>query len=218
MPTWLDLKTAVTGQLGGVDGGVYVAKRETAINRARRRYYSKRRWSFLKVDDATLTFTAQVASLPADYNRKFDPIDIYFYSGNIKYCFDKVEWGSINSYLSDQYVYAINRKTNQIKINQPTATVPTTTMEYTYLPADKTSTTGSQDSDIEPAPDSTAIELLSIGYWWLAKERDEDAYKSFERQYQVHLQDDITNDLASTPAHFYRPKAPYLLKGYRSQY
>lgn len=216
MATWLDLKTAVTGQLGGVDGGVYVAKREVAINRARRRYYSKRRWSFLKVDDATLTFTAQVAPLPSDYNRKFDPIDIYFYSGNIKYCFEKVEWGSIPSYQTDQYVFAINRKTNQIKINQ--TNVATATMEYTYLPADKTATDGSQDTDIEPAPDMSAIELLAIGYWWLAKERDEDNYKLFEGQYEQKMQEDIVADLASTSAHFFRPKAPYLIKGYRSQY
>lgn len=218
MSTWLDLKTAVTGQLGGVDGGVYVAKRETAINRARRRYYSKRRWSFLKVDDATLTFTAQVASLPTDFNRSFDPIDIYFYSGSIKYPFEKVEWGSINSYLSDQYVYAINKKTNQIKINQSSATVSTATMEYTYLPADKTATDASQDTDVEAAPDTTAIELLAIGYWWLAKERDEEAYKSFEGQYEQKTQEDIVRDLAATPAHFFRPKRPYIVKGYRSQY
>lgn len=199
-----------------MDGGVYVAKRETAINRARRRYHSERQWSFLTVDDSPLAFAAGVASLPADYNDKFDPLDVYFYSGNTKYCFEKVAWSAVPSYQSDRYVFATNKKASQIKTNHPE--IAAATLSYTYLPPDKTSTTGSQDSDAEPAPDLTAIEFLSIGYWWLAKERDETKFASFQASYAQQLALDVADDRRTVPARFFRPRRPYLQKGYQSAY
>lgn len=214
MPTFLDVKTAVTGQLGGLDAATYVAKRETCINRARRRYYSENSWFYLGTNDYSLTFTAGIASLPSDMNQKFDPSDIYFYSGNIKYAFNKVDWGSIPSYLTDQYVFAVDKSTKRIKTNHPEIT--SLTMSYTTLPADYTATDGSQDTTVEPAPDTTAIELLSIGYWWLTKERDEDKYNMFLAQYKEKLKDDETEDQATTPVRFFRPVRPYVIRGYIS--
>lgn len=216
MNTYLDLKTSVTGQLGGLDGGTYVAKRETCINRARRRYYGEHRWYYLNIDDYTVTFTGGIGSLPANFNLKYDPIDLYFYAGNIKYVFTKVAWGSIPSYLTDQYVYAVNKHTSEIKTNHPE--IISLTMEYTYIPADYTATDGSQDVLIEPAPDITAIELLSIGYWWLSKERDFTKFESFEQDYTTQLQKDLALDDDTDPVRFFRPVRPYIIRGYISKF
>ena len=215
MSTFLDLKTGVTGQLGGLDGGTYVAKRETAINRARRRYYGEHRWEYLNVDDALLTFTVGVASLPADFNLKYDPLDIYYYSGNIKYPFTKVSWGNVPSFLQDQFCYAVNKKTKQVKTNHPE--IATLTLEYTYTPADYTSTSGGDDATIEPAPDITAIELLAIGYWWLAKERDIQKFKMYEQQYHDQVKRDLALEASTEPVRFFRPVRPYIIRGYISK-
>lgn len=215
MSTFLDLKTAVTGQLGGLDAGTYVAKRETAINRARRRYYSENSWYYLGVNDYTLNFTAGIASLPSDMNQKFDPSDIYFYSGNIKYAFNKVDWGSISSYLTDQYVFAVDKSSKRIKTNHPE--IATLTMQYTTLPADYTATDGSQDSNVEPAPDITAIEYLSVAYWWLSKERDSEEYDRHMAMYREQLKIDLEADQATTPVRFFRPVRPYIIRGYISK-
>lgn len=120
------------------------------------------------------------------------------------------------SYLADQYVFAINRKSKQIKINQPSVT--TLTMEYTYLPADYTATDGSQDSLVEAAPDITAIELLAVGYWWLAKERDMEKFAQFEAAYKEKVKLDLAEDSATTPVRFFRPVRPYVIRGYVSKF
>lgn len=216
MSTFLDLKTDVTGQLGGLDAATYVAKRETCINRARRRYYSDNSWYYLGVNDYPLSFSASIASLPSDMNQKFDPSDVYFYSGNIKYAFNKADWGSIPSYLTDQYVFAVDKGTKRIKTNHPE--ILSLTMQYTALPADYVATDGSQDTDVEPAPDISAIVLLSIGYWWLAKERDRDKYESFLQQYKDQLALDLAEDEATTPVRFFRPVRPYIIRGYVSKF
>lgn len=215
MSTFLDLKTDVTGQLGGVDGGTYVAKRESCINRARRRYYSENQWQYLGVPDYALTLVAGIGTIPTNFNVKFVPDDIYFYSGNIKYGFSLVDWGNVPSYLTDQYVYAIDQTGRRIKTNHPEIT--SLTMSYTYLPSDYTATDGSQDTSIEAAPDITAIELLSIGYWWLSKERDTEKYQMYEQQYQAQVKRDLLEDQASTPVQFFRPVRPYIIRGYISK-
>jgi len=215
LSTFLDLKTDVTSQLGGLDAATYVSKRETCINRARRRYYSETSWYYLGVNDYSLAFTAGIATLPTDMNQKFDPSDIYFYSGNIKYAFNKVDWGSIQSYLTDQYVYAVDKSSRRIKTNHPEIT--TLTMQYTTLPADYTATDGSQDTTVEPAPDITAIALLAIGYWWLSKERDKQKYNEFETEYLAKVKQDMTEDEATVPVRFFRPVRPYIIRGYISK-
>lgn len=215
MATFLDIKTDVTEQLGSLDANTYVAKRETCINRARRRYYSENAWYYLGVNDYSLAFTAGVAPLPTNFNKKFDPEDVYYYSGNIKYAFNKVDWGSIPSYLQDQYVYAIDKTAGSIKTNHPE--IAALTMSYTMLPSDYTATDGSQDTSVEAAPDITAIVFLAIAYWWLSKERNDDLYKLFLAQYKDKLKDDMTQDEATTPVRFFRPLRPYIIRGYVSK-
>ena len=153
--------------------------------------------------------------MPADFSLKFDPSDVYFYSGNIKYAFNKVDWGSIPSYLTDQYVYAVDKSSKRIKTNHPEIT--SLTMQYTTLPADYTAIDGSQDTTVEPAPDITAIEFLAIGYWWLSKERDFNKFQYYENLYKEKLKDDLTEDEATTPVRFFRPVRPYIIRGYISK-
>lgn len=90
-------------------------------------------------------------------------------------------------------------------------------MEYTYLPADYTATDGSQDTTVEPSPDITAIELLAIGYWWLAKERDFTKFNVFEQQYQAQVKRDLDLDADTDPVRFFRPVRPYIIRGYISK-
>lgn len=216
MPTFLDLKTAVTGQLGGLDANTYVAKRETCINRARRRYYGANPWQYLQNVPAAVTMVAGVGTLPSDYHKKYDPTSVYFYSGNIKYDFTKVDWSNVPSYLGDRYVYAVGKYAlGQVYTNHPEIT--TLQVEYNALPTDYTATDASQDTTVEPCPDTTAIEFLAIGYWWLSKERDIEKFVEFEKMYKEQLQLDIAADLATVPVRFFRPARPYLVKGYRSQ-
>ena len=216
MSTFLDLKTAVTGQLGGLDASTYVAKRDNCINRARRRYYSEASWQYLGANDYILNFTNGIALLPIDFNVKFSPQDLYFYAGNIKYVFNRTEWGSIPSYLTDQYVYSIDKGTaRQIKTNHPE--IATLSLSYNVLPSDYTATDSSQDSLTEAAPDITAIELLAVGYWWLSKERDFEKFQYFENLYKEKLKADLKEDESTNPVKYFRPIRPYVIRGYISR-
>lgn len=203
MSTFLDVKTAVTGQLGGVDAATYVAKRETAINRARRRYYSSHPWEFLLKPGVTQAFVAGIGTIPTDMNVKLVPRGLYYYSGYLKYEFDKVAWSDVPSYATDSYVYAVDAQGRRFKTNHPE--IASLTLDYYYLPADYASTTGGDDSTVEPAPDTSAIEFLSIGYWWLAKERDEDKFKIFEQRFLSQLREDTKAEAATEPVRFFRP-------------
>lgn len=176
--TFLDIKNFVANHTGKDNGATANTKRDRLINAARRQFYGERAWSFLK-DDATLTFTSQEASLPADYNEKFDPIDVYKYSSNLKYKFDKVEWSEVDNYATDRYVYAVDRANGKIRIN---TTDTTLTLLYTKLPADKAVDT-TDDSDSEDAPDITPIGLLATAMWWLSSERSTAKYQLFYDQY-----------------------------------
>jgi hypothetical protein len=213
MSTYLDVKEAVAENLGKTDGATPDTKREGAINRARRKYYSEGRWGFL-TRTATLTFTAQVASLPTDFNGKFSPVCVYKYSGNVKYEFLKVPYADIGSYLTDQYAYAVDEYNGTIKINQSDATL---TIDYVYLPADKTATDGSQDADIEPAPDITAITLLATAYFYLSSRQSKGSYEQFKQAYDLQLQEDQRSDAQGSPIRFFRSSALLINRGYQSR-
>jgi len=205
MSVLLDIKNEVAGQLGADNGSVSVPKRDRAINRARRKYYSEKRWSYLK-KTASITITAQLGSVPSDFNKKFDPIAVYTYSGNMKYEYKKVDWDDLLEYGTLDYCYAINKVNGQIKISQTTVTP--VSMDYTYLPADAAISTA-DDNTTEPAPDITAIVLLSIGIWWLSSERATGKYQLFYDQYKDQLTQDIRIDGASQALRrFNRPCYP----------
>ena len=211
MPTYLNLKEAVAENLGKTDGSTYNTKREGAINRARRKYYSERQWSFTTKVGATLTFTAQVASLPSDFNDKFNPISIYTYVGNQKYNYRLVEWSDLTAYGSLDYVYALDPFNGTVKISQSTSTL---SLDYTYLPLDKTATDGSQDADVEPAPDITAISLLATAYYFMSSRQSKGTYQQFLDGYKEQKRDDEMSDSSSTPVRFFN-KPRMLNTGYR---
>lgn len=210
MATWLDLKTYVAGQLGADDGSTPTSVRDKRINEARREFYSHRRWSFLRKSD-TLTFSSKVASLPSDYHTKFDPVDVYKYDGTTKYQFTKVGWGDVGWFADNEYVYAIDKPSGEIKINTTDATL---TIDYAYLPADKDTATTGDDSDVEPAPDITPIGLLAVAKWWLASERGTGKYQLFKDEYREALAQAVLSDAGTTPVRRLYPRTRELNTGY----
>lgn len=184
MATLLDIKNDVAGQLGATDGAVSVPKRDRAINRARRKFYSERKWSFCFRSATSQTVTSQLVDLPTNFNKKFDPDCVYYYSGGVKYEFEKVEWSDIDQYDTGSYVYAINKQTEKIKINQ--TTVSTIDIDYYQLPTDAAIST-TDDSTEELAPDIEPITTLSIAYWWLTAQRSTANFDRFMDIYRESL-------------------------------
>jgi hypothetical protein len=210
--TWLQVKEAVANNLGKIDGATFNQKREDSINRARRKYYSEKQWSFLRKVGTTLTFTAQVAPLPSDFNLKFNPFAVYEYDGDVKYEYVKVEWADIDSYSTAEYVYAIDPVNFDIKISQTSATC---LIDYTYLPVDYTSTTGTQDTSVEPAPHTTAIELLGTAYYFMASRQSAGKYEQFLDGYRNQLQEDKQADGMAMPPRYFRRTPTIAKTGYR---
>lgn len=167
MATLGTIKTDVATQLGATDGASSVPKRDRCINRARRKFYSERRWSFC-FRSATVTITSQLGDFPTLYNEKFDPECVYYFSGETKYEFEKVPWADVDLYDDGSYVYGINKQSGQIKINH--TDVASLTMDYYQLPADAAISTA-DDAVVELASDIEPITTLSIAYWWLSTER-----------------------------------------------
>lgn len=212
MSTWLDLKEAVAENLGKTDGATYNTKREGAILRARRKYYSERQWDFLKKVGVVLTFTTQVAPLPTDFNGNFNPVRVYKYVGNLKYDYRRVEWDDLTSYGSLDYVYAVDNVNNLVKISQND---PTLLIDYTYLPVDITATDGTSDSTVEPAPDITAISLLGTAYFFMSSRQSKASYQVFLDGYKEQLQLDEKKDAGNQTPRFFRPLTTTINTGYR---
>lgn len=214
MSTYLNVKEGVAANLGKTDATIYNAKREGSINRARRKYYQEKEWGFCKKVGQTLTFTNQLASFPSDYSRKFKKFTLYKYVGNVPYEYDRVEWDELSAYNSLAWVYAIDPANKQVKISTTDATL---LCDYTAQPTDKTATDGSQDADIELAPDTTAIELLGTAYYFLSARQSKGGYKAFKEEYdQQLLLDKAADHMLDTPV-FFRDQTPVLNTGYRGR-
>lgn len=195
MPTLGNIKVAVATQLGATDGASSVPKRDQSINRARRQFYNERRWSFCFAS-ASVSLTAREGDLPSQYNEKFDPEAVYYYTDNVKFEFVKVPWSEIDGYPDDSYVYAMNKGTGKVKINR--SDVSTVTMDYYQIPADAAISTA-DDATAELAPDVEPIISLSIAYWWLASERNTANFDRFMDQYKEQLAKAVQADTATQP-------------------
>lgn len=213
MATYLDIKEAVAENLGKTDGATPNTKREGAIKRARRKYYGARQWTFCRKVGTAISFTAGVANLPADYNNRFKPLSLYRYDGDIKYTYTPVEWADVDSYDDATYVYAVDLQNGDIKVSSTYASL---LIDYTFLPADKTAVDGSQDADVEPAPDTTAIELLATAYFFMSSRQSKGSYQQFLDGYKDQLRQDEQADAKSTPVRLYRNHMHILNKGYHS--
>ena len=181
MATLLDIKNFVSNQLGNDDGSVDDTIRDRFINQARRKFYSETRWFFLQ-KTVTPSWTNGVANLPSDYNYKYDPLDVYTTDGGLKIGYRKVELSELEAY-PQVYCYAIDEENQQIKTNQPTGTPA---LVYLYLPDDY-ALNNTQNNDVEPVQDITAIAWLSIAYFWLASERSTARYQLFMDMYKEEL-------------------------------
>jgi hypothetical protein len=213
MPTYLDLKDEVANNLGKTDGSTYNVKRESAINRARRRYYSAKRWTFLSKKATSVVIASQLGDLPTDYNTKFAPGCVYTYSGNIKTEYRQVEWDQLAAYGQLDYVYAVDLVNRDIKISQ--TNVAAVLLDYQYLPVSKTATDGSQDADVEPAPDVTAIALLATAYFYLSARQGKAAYKAFSEDYKLQLGIDVADDNQAAPVRFFHEGLRPINTGYQ---
>ena len=185
----IDIKNFVADTIGTGDGSTSVPKRDRLINRARARFYSERKWSYL-FKTATLTFTAYVADLPSDYNNKWSPQAVYSYSSNQKTLYKPVDWDDLDLYGTSDYVYAIDKANGHIKISSTSATL---SIDYYYLPADKAVDT-SDDTDPEPAPDITPIGFLALSMWYLSSRQKSGSYQLFRDEYSSELNRAIVND------------------------
>lgn len=213
MSTLGDIKYDVSSQLGAIDGNISVPKRDRAINRARRKFYGERKWSFCNIPDASVTITTQQGDLPTDYNRKFDPNKVYVYSGGVEYVFAKKQWSEIDAYPADSYVYAINKNTNKIKLNQ--TQFASILLDYQALPANAPLDT-TQDATVELAPDIEPINNASIAYWWLTSERNTANFDRFMDLYKEGLGLAVQADTANQPVRTLRSLP--IKQGYNKSY
>lgn len=195
MPTLGAIKVDVANQLGATDGASSIAKRDRAINRARRKFYSERRWTFC-FRSATITLTSRLGDLPTQYNEKFDPECVYYYDGTTKYELSKVEWSEIDSFTDIDFCYAINKQSGQIKVSRSDRA--SVEMDYYQLPADAPIDT-TQDSTAELAPDVEPIISLSIAFWWLTSERNTANFDRFSDLYKEQVALAIQADMANQP-------------------
>jgi hypothetical protein len=212
--TLLDIKNMVADQTGAGNGSTSVPKRDRIINSARRDFYSAHQWSFLK-KSTTISITAQLGTLPTDFNAKFSPIAVYTYTGATKYLYDKVAWDDVNMYPQDAYVYSVDAGNGQIKINQ--TAVSSITFDYTHLPADKAIDT-SDDTDTEIAPDISPIAKLAGSMWWLSSERDDLKFQIFRDDYQAMLVQAIRTDGGNTGVKTLYPQFTDIGRGYRGRW
>lgn len=213
--TWLDLQEAIAENLGKTDGATYSTKRAGAANRARRKYYSEYPWKFCRKVGQTLTFTSQVATLPSDFNGKFDPVRVYKYVGNVIYQYRQVEWADLSSWGNVDYVYAVDPANDTVKISQSDSTL---SIDYCYLPADNVSVSGSNDSVAEPASDITAIALLATAYFYLSSRQSKGSYGFFMDEYGKQLKEDERSDAGITPVRYFKPPVRRIQTGYTSAY
>ena len=211
MATLVDIKNFCSDMIGTGDGTTSVPKRDRLINQARRKFYSERKWSYLFKTD-TLTFTANVATLPTDMNTKWMPTAVYSYSGNQKTHFRPVDWDELGRYGTSDFCYALDKSNRQIKISSSDATL---SIDYYYLPTDKAITTD-DDADVEPCEDITPIGLLSLSYWYLSSRQKSGSHQLFMDEYKQELSLAIMND--KKPIRKYRPNTDgnngYRLRGW----
>ncbi len=211
MSTLGDIKHDVAGQLGATDGATSEAKRDRAINRARRKFYSEKKWSFCLVPGTTVAIASQLGTLPSNYNKKYDPEAVYYYSGDVKYHFGVVAFNDVDNYDDGAYVIGINRSTGQIKMNQ--TSIASISMDYYALPADAPIDT-TQDATAELAPNIEPITTAAIAFWWLTSERSTANYDRFMDEYKILVANEKKIDSYNTPVR--KLNANPIGKGYNS--
>lgn len=177
--------------MGKTDGAIPNPKRDTAIIRARRKFYKEFPWSFLK-KKTTITFTSGVATFPVDYDTTFEP-RIYSYVGNVKTEYKLVPLDNVSAYTTACPVFAIDVEGGQFTSN----TDGTPEITYPILVSDTLS-----DSFAEPTSDISAIVALSVGYFWLASERNAGNFDRFNAVYKEELARLVREDRLKSPVRY----------------
>lgn len=184
----LDIKVEVASQLGKTNGNQPDPKRDASIIRARRKFYSAFRWSFLS-KQADLTLEGGEANLPTDLNIAFEP-RIYTYSGIRKIKYRLVAKEELSSYTSASPVFAVDYNAKKILTNLDGVVE----IDYQIKVADTI-----DDDFVEPTPDITPIVLLGVSYYWLASERNDEMHQLFLKEYEEELRNAVARDRMSQP-------------------
>lgn len=194
MSTYLDVKTEVATQLGKKDYDTPDMIRDTAIKRARRKFYKEYPWSFNnKVDD--ITFVLGEAPFPTDIEETFIP-KVYGYDGTLKTPYKLVDIADVDGYVASYPVFALDYNNKKILSNLSS----TVKIDYQIKPNESPT-----DIFVELTDDISAITALAIAYYWLAKERNDDMFKLFSQSYEAERARLIIRDRLSEPVRRFKP-------------
>lgn len=144
--------------------------RDNAILDAVKQIYQEAQFSWLR-KLTTLTVTAGVADLPADYSVSYGLRTVYDADKNE---YTPIDEGEIPWLTASDYRYWITWDATDenwvFNTNQTTATL---TAWYTIEPAEM-----SDNTDTTPIPDPWAIVFLATALWWSAAEHEEDLLRA----------------------------------------
>lgn len=183
MATLLMVKNYVARQRNNSDGATPDATRDGLINEAFKEVYSSRRWSWLK-KKATLTVSSNEATLPVDFNKLYEPIEIWAES-NGKIEFTQVELSDLANFDTDSNVYALDTENSKIVFKTLlTSVYMNYTSEFTDYALD-----GSDDSDTLLIPNYDAVKYLALSMYWMSQERATGKQQLYFDNYQRALND-----------------------------
>ena len=207
--TLIEIKNYVGDQLGRDDGNVPDAQRDRLINAARRTYYASRRWNFLLRNGFVLLLSADTlypnllsAPLPANRNKAFDLEAVYDTLGRpiVKHHLDQLLLATGPTTIR-QGGYAIDENRGLILTNATgTASLYT---DYYMIPKNA-KTDGSEDLLVEPANDLTAIKYLAMSLNWMAGERNEVNFNTWQQLYEHQYKIDLRMDAQNIPPRQFR--------------
>jgi hypothetical protein len=185
MATLLDVKNYVAWQRNNTDGATPDSTRDGLINEAFKEVYNARRWTWLK-KKATLTISSNEASMPVDYNKLYEPIEIWNYDSTdttAKNAFTQVDISDLSSYASDANVYAIDHENSKILFKTlETSVFMNYTSQFTDYALD-----GTQDSSVLLIPNYDAVKYLALSMYWMSQERATGKQQLYFDNYQRAL-------------------------------
>lgn len=140
---------------------------------------------------AEIVVSSGVGTLPTnlDFNH-IGEIKVYRYSGTTQYEYERVDFDDFSNYDSSQYIYAIDRANEKIKLPSDV----TINVDYYKIPADL-----SINIDTTNIPVPKAIARMAAGQYWQSFEDDPDQAKlNFEMASNL-IQQAVRNNKMNIP-------------------
>lgn len=191
--TFLKLKQMVANKRNKTNENTADVVRDNAIVDACKQIYQEARFSWLK-KKVTLTVTAGVSNLPADYQVSYGLVTVYDADKNeyTPVVLEETPWLEAGDYRY-WITWDATAKLFVFNTNQTSASL---TAWYFIEPAAL-----SADADTTPIPDPWAIVWLATALWWSATEHEEDLLNNpFYPKYQERLNMMKANDKAFNSA------------------